>query len=356
MKVVHKSILWELGSTFLLSLVSLNFFLLMEKVLRLSRLLSGIGASIQDFAKMILYIQPQLMLLTIPMSLLLSTLLCYGRLNADSELTALRAAGMPFRDISLPVFVLGMTCFIFGLVVSFYVSPWSALKLRDSIVKVILQRAPSAIEAGIFNTSFKDLVVLVRDKPEPDRMLGIFIYDSRNPKEQPKVLTAREGRISADRNADLSLYLKDGYIHIGKPEGSTEVFFRGYNLSLNLSLEGPARKNSEMTPFELIGEAKKREGQERMPLLLEFHRRISLPFLCLLLMFLGPPLALISGKSGRFGGLTIGLAVFTVFYVILVYGENLARSGKVPHYAGAWAPVLILALSSLWAFRKADSR
>jgi lipopolysaccharide export system permease protein len=111
-----------------------------------------------------------------------------------------------------------------------------------------------------------------------------------------------------------------------------------------------------MTPFELISEAKKREGQERLPLLLEFHRRISLPSLCLFLMFLGPPLALISGKSGRLGGLTIGLAVFTVFYVILVYGENLARSGKVPHYAGAWAPVVMLALSSLWAFRKADSR
>ena len=99
--------------------------------------------------------------------------------------------------------------------------------------------------------------------------------------------------------------------------------------------------------------AAKRAGQERTSLLLEFDRRLSLPFLCLFLMFLGPPLALLSGKSGRLGGLTIGLAIFTVFYIILVYGENMARSGKVPHYVGGWMPVVVLGVASLWAFRKA---
>jgi lipopolysaccharide export system permease protein len=355
LKIIHKAILKELGLAFLLSLVSLNFFLLMEKVLRLSRLLSGVGASVSDMAKIIFYIQPQLMLLTIPMSLLLSVLLTYGRLNADSEFTALKAAGMPFRNIALPVFILGAGCFLCGSLVSFSLSPSAAIKLRDSISKIIMQRAPMAIEAGIFNTSFKDLVILVRDKPEPDTMRGIFIYDNRNKKE-PKVLTAKEGRIYTDNNASLSLYLKDGYVHIGKEEGSTEIFFDGYNLSLNLMLDEPSRKSSELTPPELLAEAKKRTGKERISFFLEFHRRLSLPFLCLFLMFLGPPLALISGKSGRLGGLTIGLGIFTVFYIILVYGENMARSGKVPHYIGAWTPVVILGIASLWAFRKAGLR
>ncbi|MGD1074865.1 MAG: LptF/LptG family permease [Thermodesulfovibrionales bacterium] len=355
LKIIHKAILKELGVTFLLSLVSLNFFLLMEKVLRLSRLLSGVGASIQDMAMIIFYIQPQLMLLTIPMSLLLAVLLTYGRLNADSEFTALRAAGMPFRNIVVPVFVLGTGCFLCGLLVSFSLSPAAAIELRNSITKIIMERAPLAIEAGIFNTSFKELVILVRDKPAPDTMRGIFIYDDRNQKE-PKVLTAKEGRIRTDVNAALSLYLKDGFIHIGRGEGSTEIFFDGYNLSLSLMFDEPSRKNSELTPFELLGEAQKRTGQDRIPFLLEFHRRLSLPFLCLFLMFLGPPLALVSGKSGRLGGLTIGLAIFTVFYIILIYGENMARSGKVPHYVGAWTPVVMLGIASLWAYRKAASR
>ena len=355
LKIIERAVLKELTVTFFLSLLSLNFFLLMEKVLRLSRLLSGVGASLFDMMRILLYIQPQLMLLTIPMALLLAALLTYGRLNADSELTALKAAGMPFRDICRPLFVLGTGSFLFGLLVSFSISPLSATKLRDALIKIIMQRAPLAIEAGIFNTSFKDVVILVRAKPEPDRMNGIFIYDSRDKKE-PKALTAKEGRIYTDNENNLSLFLKNGFIHIEKAESSIEIFFDGYKLSLNLMTEGPLRKNSEMTPRELLREAAGKDEKERIALLLEFHRRLSLPVLCFVLVFLGPPLALISGKSGRLGGLTIGLAVFTIFYVALVYAENAVRSGILPHYVGAWTPIFILGVCSLLAFRKAGSR
>lgn len=355
MKIIHRAIIRELLFTFVLSLLSLNFFLMMERILRLSRLLSGVGASILDMIRIILYIQPQLMMLTIPMSLLLSILLTYGRLNADNELVILRAAGMRFRDIAMPAFAMGVTCFLVGLLVSFYLSPVSAVRLRDSVSRMIAERAPMAIEAGIFNTSFKDMVILVREKPRPDEMRGIFIYDSRDRKE-PKVLVAKEGRVYSDREFNLSVYMKDGFIHMARPEGSVEIFFKGYNLSLNLSQDGPAKKSSEMTPIELLSKAKKGDAQETIPLLLEFHRRLSLPSLCLLLMFLGPPLSLLSGKAGRLGGFTIGMGVFTIFHIMLVYSENMARSGKVPDYIGAWAPVIIIGIVSLCAFRRAASR
>ena len=354
MKTIHRSILKELALTFLVSLVSLNFFLLMEKVLRLSRLLSNVGASVVDMARIITLIQPQLMLLTVPMSLLLATLLTYGRMNADSELTALKSAGMSFRNLSVPVFLLGAGCLLTGLLMSFSISPRSSLELRRLVTTIIMQRAPLAIEAGVFNASFRDVVILVREKPAPDRLLGVFIYDNRNRKE-PKVLTAKEGRIYAD-GGNLSFYLKDGYAHIGKTDGSIEIFFRGYNLTLNLTAEGVSRKNSELTPFELLREADRREGQERTSLFLEFHRRLSLPFLCIFLVFLGPPLALLAGKSGRLGGLTVGLGIFALFYTLLIYMENLARSGNIPHYFGAWIPGVLLGLFSLWSFRKAGSR
>ncbi|HUO78374.1 MAG TPA: LptF/LptG family permease [Thermodesulfovibrionales bacterium] len=355
LKIIHLSILKELVATFLLSVICLNFILMMEKVLRLSRVLSGVGASLSDMIRIILYLQPQLMILTIPMSLLLSTLLTYGRLNTDNELTILRTAGMSFRHISRPVFILGTASFVMGLLVSFSLGPYGAIQMRKSIATIVTQKAPLAIEAGIFNTSFKDIVILVRDKPAADEMKGIFIYDNRNAQE-PKVLVAKEGRVYADKEYNLSLYMRDGYIHITRNEGSTELFFDGYNLSLNLAMESSSRKNSEMTPFELLALARKNEPKEGIPFLLEFHRRLSLPSLCLLLMFLGPPLSLLSGKSGRLGGLSLGIGVFTLFYIMLVYGENMARTGVVPHVIGAWTPVLIIAVSSLLAFMKVESR
>jgi len=350
---IHKEMLKELVITFLLSLVALNFILIMEKILRLSRLLSVVGASVLDMLKIILYLQPPMLILTLPMSLLMSTLLTYGRLNTDNEITILRASGMTFRGIAAPVFILGISCFLTGMLVSFYLGPLSMIKLRETISNVITTRAPAAIEEGVFTTLFKDIVLFVKEKPAADKMRDIFIYDERNKKE-PKVVTAREGRISAVDGADIAFYLKNGYMQIAKDISSTEFFFEGYHLSLNLNTEQPSRKNSELTPFALWREARNLTQQQAVPFFLELHRRLSLPSVCLILMLLGPPLSLFAGKSGRLGGLTLGLLIFAVFYIMLIYGENLARSGKIPHYVGAWSPTVILGLFSAIVFRKED--
>ncbi|MBI4689412.1 MAG: LptF/LptG family permease [Nitrospirae bacterium] len=349
--LIHKEMLKELAFTFILSLVSLNFILIMEKVLRLSRLLSVVGASLSDMVRIILYLQPSMLILTLPMSLLVSTLLTYGRLNADSELVILRTSGMPFKTIALPVFIMGIGCFLAGISVSLYLGPKSMIKLRETLSDVITQRAPAAIEEGVFTTLFKDIVMIVKEKPDSKSMRGIFIFDERNKKE-PRILTAREGSISTANEFGLAFYLKDGFMHIAKENTATEIFFEGYNLSLNLAAEQPSRKNSELTPYELIRKAKKTSPQEGIPLFLELHRRLSLPTVCLILMLLGPPLSLLAGKSGRLGGLTIGLFIFVVFYFLLIYGENLARTGKIPHYIGAWSPTVILGFFGIWIFKR----
>lgn len=352
MKIIYKAHIWELSYTFCLSLITLNFLLMMEKILRLSRILSGIGASIKDLITLVLYIQPSLMVLTIPMSLLLSILLTFGRVNADNEMVILRASGLSFSAISRSVFYFGIVTFILSLFCSFYLSPLSSGRLRDALYRIIIDRAPQSIEAGVFNTSFKGLVILVREKPSQDTMKGIFIYDSRNKKE-PKVLVARDGTIKTGRDLSISMFVRDGFIHISRPQSeSTEIFFDRYNITLNIATEGPSRKNSELTPLELLKAAEGKEKAERINLLLEFHRRLTLPSLCLILMFLGPPLSLLSGKSGRLGGLTIGIVLFTVFYIIMLYGENMARSEVVSHVVGAWLPVVVFGAVSLIAFMR----
>ena len=355
MKIIHRSIVKELTLTFILCLFSLNFILMMEKLLRLSRFLSGVGTSIIDMAKLILYLQPQLFLLTIPMALLLSALLIYGRLNLDSELVILRASGMSFKNISIPVVVLGLCCFLSNIAVSFYIGPKSVTKLRDEITNIIKVRTPLAVEEGRFNQSFRDTVIMVKEKPSESRMRGIFIYDSRSENE-PKVLMAKEGEISTQEGLQIILVLKDGCINTVKGNSITELFFKKYNMILRLESDTPSRKNAELTPYELIQQIGKKDRRRALALYLELHRRLSLPLLCVILMFFGPPLAMMAGKSGKLGGLTLGLAVFTIYYMLLVYGENLVRADKVPHYIGAWGPTVILGIFALLLFRKECSR
>ncbi|MDH5202477.1 MAG: LptF/LptG family permease, partial [Nitrospirota bacterium] len=231
----------------------------------------------------------------------------------------------------------------------------SSVKLKDVITTIITTRTPLAIEAGTFNTAFKDIVIMIKEKPSVDSLSGIFIYDGRN-KNEPGVLMAKEGKIFVSEGLDTSIYLKDGYIHIARGNSTTELFFEKYNLLLRLETDAPSKKNAELTPFELIKEAKHAEASRAVSLQLEFHRRLSLPLLCVILIFFGPPLALMAGKSGKLGGLALGLAVFTVYYVILIYGENLVRAGKLPHYIGAWSPTVILGIFALLIFKRESSK
>jgi lipopolysaccharide export system permease protein len=107
--------------------------------------------------------------------------------------------------------------------------------------------------------------------------------------------------------------------------------------------------------LELYAESKSKPDK-KIPYLLELYRRLSMPGVCLIVIFLGPSLALIAGKTGRLGGLTIGLLVFAAYYSVMIYGENLARSGVLPHFVGAWISFLLLGAFSIFAFERVNKK
>jgi lipopolysaccharide export system permease protein len=355
-KIIHRSVFKELLVTFLLTIAFLNSVLMMEKLLRLSKLLAGVGATALDMLRIILFLQPQLLILTIPMSFLLTTLLVYGRMHIDSEIIVLRASGMDFFGISRPVLLLGILCFAAGIAMSFYLGPASGIKLRRQITRTISSRAPLAIEEGTFNTSFKDIVIIVKGKKSQDTLEDIFIYDNRA-KDEPRVLMAKEGKVFMQGGFDIGLDLKHGYINITSGANTTELFFDRYRMLLSLDSESPAPNKIEFTPLQLLDKARAAgTKRDRTALLLEFQRRLSLPAVCLILIFLGPSLSALSGKSGKLGGLAIGLVVFAAYYMLLLYGESLATVGRIPYYAGAWAPALILGVFASLLFAKENAR
>ncbi len=355
MKILHRSILRELVLAFFISLASLNFILMTEKLLRLSRILSSVGASVFDMARLILYVQPPLLLLTVPMAFLLATLVVYGKLNMDNELIIMRMSGMPFSGTVVPVVVLGIACFFLSLFVSFYAGPKSATAVREETADIVKRRTPVAIEEGTFSTVFRDVVIFVKEKPTEHTVRNLFLYDSRN-KAEPRVLIAREGTVQVHDGFTISLLLRDGSLNTVRGGRSTDVFFDRYHMSLKLEPGHGTRKNSEMTLTELLQEARKAGKCTPAALCLELYRRFSLPVMSLILIFLGPPLAVRAGRTGTLGGLTVGLIVFTAYYMVLIYGENLARAGSVPSVVGGWGATVIVVIAALLLFRRESLR
>ena len=354
MRIIHRSIVRELVAVFGITAVCLNSVLMMEKILRISRILSGVGASFMDILMAVLLVQPQLLVLTLPMSFLLSVLLTYGRMNMDSETVVLRAAGMSMNQIAGPAMFLGAVSFLVTLAMSFYVAPASASVLRSVLNETIKTRAPMALEAGVFHSSMEGFTVLIGGKPGPQELRDIFIFDATGSGRQ-RIIVARSGSISSNREGEPVLDIRDGSIAVTHGKTFTRLDFGRYVFGFMQGVELLSEKKNEKTPWRLLSDAEKRSGKKRRGYLVEFHRRLTLPVINICLVFLGMALSMHSGKGGRLTGFVYGMVVFGLYYAVLVYFENLVRSGKL-HHLFSWAPVVVLSVISAVLYRREAAR
>jgi len=353
--IIFKYIFKELFLTFLLGLAFINSILMMNNLFSISKKFLGVGISFIDFFTLALLLQPQLMLLTIPIALLLSILITYGRLSIDSELIILRASGMSLVRIGKPAFTTGVLCFVLSLFISFYLGPFSVSKLREKINEIMSTRLSLSIKEGIFNTAFEHIVIMPREKTSQNTFEGIFIYDGR--KKDPAVIWAREGIIALQNDlGSINIQLKNGtlhFMHLVKENTVTEIAFDKYTLSLKLDLPNTTKNIHELSLRELL---RRTQELKDVGAALEFHRRLSLPIVSLLLMFVGLPLLPMTGKTGRLWGLSIGLSVCVIYYMASIYLDNMVRAGKLHHIIGGWAPTVLLGIGAVAVFYRMAKR
>ena len=355
MNVLSRSILKELFLTFALGIFALNFLLVTEKIIRLTKRLSDVGLSPGDMISVLIYLQPLFTILTVPMALFFAILIVYGRMNADNELVIMRTNGMSFARIAAPAFVLGIFCLLLSLGASFWGAPHGAKKLRQKVADIISLRAPNAIQEGIFNTLFDDIVIFAKKRTDSGILEGMFMYDGRNAK-RPTVVYAREGRVSSEGRHFIAMELRDGHINIMGDEIATDLTFESYKLRIPIQLFKVISGQVEMSPFEMLEAAPALAPLEKANLMLEFHRRFTFPFLCIILMVLAPPLSLMSGKSSMVSGLATGFIIIALYYIMLVYTEEMVRVEKLAHFAGAWLPAIAFFALSVYMFMKEARR
>src|SRR3954463_9814030 len=124
------------------------FFYIFKDLMRIFLLTSGALAGIMSFggllrpltehglnagqaARMLTYFMPAMTTYSLPVAALFATTVVYGRLAADNEITAMRAAGMSFLSISPPAVVLGLVVAITSLMFLCFVVPVFTLKVEQ---------------------------------------------------------------------------------------------------------------------------------------------------------------------------------------------------------------------------------
>jgi len=349
--IIYRYIFKDLLKNVSVIILSLSIILFMEKFVHLTRVFMGKGADLVDIAKIFIYLQPSILLLSLPMSILIAIFLTYGRMTTDSEIIVLKGSGMSFSDITRPAIILSIIAALLLSGVSLYVLPISMSAFRNIMYEAIIKKASTTFEAGTFSDVFKGTVIYVKDIPVKDEFKGIFVYrDPDKNLDQPLVIVAQYGKVSANpAKGQIRLSMRNGMIHTFKENKSSKITFMRYDFILSSGIETSKKIKPEEIPTLILW----KNRQQSQKYVIELHRRIILPFVCIIFGILGPSLTTRIGRIGRLGGFTISITILILYYVLLITGEGLARAGKISAFVGMWIPNIVFGIVSLVFYLRA---
>jgi lipopolysaccharide export system permease protein len=353
-RILDRYILAEIITPFLLSIAALTLVLFLQKMFRLAELVVAKGVTFGSMAALVGYILPGFLVLTIPMSLLVATLTAFSRLGTDSEITAMKASRISLYNMIRPVLFFATTAFLLTAWLSLVVAPEANHALKIHLFNIIKSRALVGVEPGVFSSTFDGKVIYVDKMESADNMEGIFISDERSAKE-PYAIAARRGRLIADpASLKVTLAMTNGAVYVlprDEETYSTMAFDSG-NLYLDISnvllLNGPGNLEfDEIGSLELYRDLRRARaaGKPAVDIEGELHKRLSLPFACLLFGLIGAPLGVRRSRSGKSAGIVVALFVFLTYYVLLASGTNLANTGRLSPAVAYWLPNVLMTIA-----------
>jgi lipopolysaccharide export system permease protein len=361
-KIIHRYIFREVLTPFLLGLSVFTFILLIARLLKLIELVVNRGLPPTQILRLLAFLMPAFLELTVPMAMLLAILIAFGRLSADAEMVAMRSSGLSIYQLVAPViiFVLMTTCITAAL--SMYARPWANHNLKLELWDIARTRASAGLKPQVFNDEFPGLVIYAEHiDSRTDRLIHVLISDERDPSQHNTVFASEGFMISDNDTQTVILRLLNGTIHTssdGPADYHTDFETYDVNLDLRESLEGPANKQddpNEMTLPELRAaiEAKRADGKSAAPELVEFHRKFAIPFACIVFGLVGLPLGIEPARNVRSRGFAVSLAVIFIYYILLSAGQGFAEQGTIPAWFGLWLPNMVFGALGIVLMRRA---
>lgn len=360
MRITRKYLLGEMTGPFLVGVGSFTVIVLLQRFSRLSDLVIAKGVPTSLVGRLLLYLLPPFFEITLPASLLLAVLLGLGRLAADSETTALSAAGVGMRGVALPVLAASVVTCAAVLLTGWEGVPWGYRETQRTLARIVSERAGAGASEHVFREITPEVLVYPdRVSPDGQRMSGVFL-SFRPAMDDPLLVFAREGRfVPAAEDGVVGLELSDGTIHgepTGKPLYRVASFGRmTFRIPIQTSSIFGGDHPKGMTLPELSRKVDATGGKgENATYRYHFHRRLSLAVSGLSFGLLAIPLGFSLRSRGKSSAVGITVAMVMVYYLFV------ATAGVVVKHSGAgmiallWAPnALGLSLAG-WILWRSD--
>lgn len=194
MQSVDRYILRTSLGAFAAIVLSLTAFIWVTQALREIDLITSQGQTVLVFIGMTGLLIPVLILIIAPIALLVAVLYLLNKLNGDSEIVVLNAAGMSPWRLFRPFILVSLLVSIMVASISVYIAPKGLRELRTWAAKIRADLVTTLVQPGRFTLVEGGLTIHIAERRPDGRLGGIFIDDRRNPKERATFL-AEEGEI-----------------------------------------------------------------------------------------------------------------------------------------------------------------
>jgi len=341
--LADRYIVREVFAPFLLGVGAFVVILIGDILYTLAEFLATRRVTIETVLRLLFYKMPAILVITFPVSTLIGVLLGLGRLVKDSEVQAMRLAGMSLARIFLSVVVFGGAMTVATFLTNEFISPWANHRANDLIRQAAFGVAFPQIREQIFFRAADDRIFYIGDADDGRRILrDVMVFEGRAP--YPKLITARQAEWEERR-----WLLHDGVIREFDEQGFTRYEAAFADLEIAVGLQAGTFYAGQKTPEEMTARELRQyllvfgQGQAATRFSVEYHRKFAIPFASVIFAALAAPLSVRTAQGGRFVGIGLSIALLFIYYVVMSVGRAMGSVGMVVPFLSAWMPNLLFA-------------
>jgi len=348
MRTLSRYILKEISSHSLLGLLVFTFVIFIRHLGHLLELVVRHNLPLPDMMTLFLLPVPGILVLTVPMAVLVGTLIGLSRMAADGEVIAVRASGIGISQFVRPVLLFASVGCALTLWMSLFLAPQAARKLNRMEAGLKASQVSYEIQPRVFIEQFSNLLLYLQDVTGTRFWRGVFIVDTTQ-RDQVKVTLAESGElVNEAANGRLVIHLAQGMTHEIDPQNSTQysvVSFTDTDIPVPLEQGTAAESESQSPQLLSLHQLMKQthSPRERQAALVELHYRFALPVASFVLALVGISLGLSTRKGGKAVGLILTILLVFLYYIIMAFGMGFAKQGRLPPVVGLWLANVIFA-------------
>lgn len=351
MRIIKRYVFSSFFVTFSISLIVLSFVSTLGAMMKLSDLVAR-GVPWRPVLTIFLMSFPQIMSFSIPVSVLVSSLLVFGRLSADNETTAMKACGISTRQIAgLPIFfssLLTLLCFyLLGEVI-----PHTHARARSITADLKSVNPIDLLEQGSYSEIVPGMKLYI-GAAKGRELFDVRIDDSTDPDEN-RQLRALRGLAEVDTDSQcLIITLFNVRVEPFSSEipGSAYMDRFQHRIEIDSVKRIYRKKATNLGTYDLIQciQAPRRFfpdlAEEDLPrkkseLLVEFHGRFVLSLACLTFAIIGIPLGIKAHRKETTTGLALSFAGVFAYYLLVITGESFSKQPAVYPHLILWIPAV----------------